>query len=164
MGSTAVDSSNHKDIRIVVRKKQRKLELFAGEKLVRSYRVVLGFAPMGIKETEGDGKTPEGEFYVYSKNPNSKYHLSLGISYPSVADAKRALGQNLITQEEHDSIGTAVEMKELPLQKTALGGEIYIHGGGIAEDWTGGCIAVSNEDMTEIFDAISLGAKITILA
>lgn len=151
------------DPRIVVRKSERKLDIFDGGQLVKSYSMVLGFKPEGDKETEGDGKTPEGEFYVFTKNPRSKFHLSVGISYPSKVDAVRGLKQGLISREEHDLITAAIDEKKMPLQKTKLGGEIYIHGGGTAGDWTDGCMALKNEEIKEIFDAVPIGTPVTIL-
>lgn len=118
---------------------------------------------MADKESEGDGRTPEGEFYVFTKNPESKFHLSLGLSYPGREDAERGLKANLITQAEYDEIVSAIAEKRMPLQKTKLGGEIYIHGGGTESDWTDGCIALKNEEMTELFDSIPVGAKVTVL-
>ena len=140
--------------RIVVKKKERKLEVFDDEKLVKTYKIGLGFAPEGDKETEGDGKTPEGDFYVFTKNENSKFYLSLGVSYPSIDDAKRGLEKNLISAAEHDAIVEAIKNQRSPPQNTKLGGEIYIHGNGAATDWTLGCVALSNSDMKELFDAI----------
>ena len=148
--------------RIVVSKDERKLELFDGDKLIKTYKIGLGFAPKGDKEIEGDGKTPEGDFYIFTKNEKSNFYLSLGVSYPSIDDAKRGLDAKIITQKEHDAIVKAIENKQTPPQKTGLGGEIYIHGGGNASDWTFGCIALSNEDMKEIFEAISVGVPIRI--
>lgn len=147
---------------ILVKKKERKLQIFDGEKLIKSYTISLGFAPEGDKEIEGDGKTPEGEFYIFTKNPESTFFLSLGVSYPNIEDAERGLKNNLITQEEHDEIVKAINEKAMPPQKTKLGGEIYIHGGGCKADWTAGCMALENEEMQEIFDAIEIGANIKI--
>jgi len=149
--------------RLVVKKSERKLEIFDGEKLIKTYRIVLGFAPEGDKETEGDGKTPLGEFYVFTKNDQSRFYLSLGLSYPSIDDAARGLEERLISQDEHDAILRAINEKQMPPQKTRLGGEIYIHGGGIEKDWTWGCMALSNEEMKELFEAVPVGAKVTIL-
>lgn len=149
--------------RLVVKKRERKLEVFDGEKLVKTYKIVLGFAPEGDKAEEGDGKTPLGEFYVFTKNDKSKFYLSLGLSYPSIEDAERGLKENLISEAEHDAIVQAVSEKRMPPQNTKLGGEIYIHGGGTEKDWTWGCMALKNEEMKEIFDAVPQGAKVTIL-
>lgn len=149
--------------RIVVKKKERKLEVFDGEKLIKTYRIGLGFAPEGDKEKEGDGKTPEGEFYVFTKNANSKFYLSLGISYPSIDDARRGLKQNLISKAEHDAIVKAINNQQTPLQDTKLGGEIYIHGHGSETDWTLGCVALANDDMKELFNAVPVKINVRII-
>jgi murein L,D-transpeptidase YafK len=149
--------------RLVVKKGERKLEFFDGDKLLKTYRVVLGFAPAGDKEIEGDGKTPLGEFYVFTKNEQSRFYLSLGLSYPNTDAAARGLRENLISQAEYDAIVQAIAEKRMPPQHTRLGGEIYIHGGGTANDWTWGCVALENDLMREIFDAVPAGAKVTIL-
>ena len=148
---------------IIIRKAARKLEIFDGKKLVKTYKVVLGFSTKGDKEIEGDGRTPEGEFYVFTKNPESRFHLSLGLSYPSKGDAKRGLAAGLITKEEYDEIVKAIDSGGMPPQKTKLGGEIYIHGGGTASDWTDGCVALKNEEISEIFAMIPVGTKVKIL-
>lgn len=149
--------------RLVIGKKERKLEVFDGEKLVKTYPIVLGSAPVGDKEQEGDGRTPEGEFYIFTKNEKSRFYLSLGVSYPSIDDAARGLQAGMITPEEHDLIVEAVENREMPPQKTKLGGEIYIHGGGTLTDWTDGCIALRNEEMKELFEAIPVGTAVSIV-
>ena len=148
---------------MIIRKKRRTLEVYDGGKLVKSFTVVLGFTPVGDKEIEGDGKTPEGEFYVFIKNPKSKFHLSLGLSYPSKEDARRGFANGLINSTERDQIRAAIENGKMPPQKTALGGEIYIHGGGVESDWTDGCIALKKEDVEELFNAVRVGTKVTIV-
>lgn len=153
---------NSENVRIEIRKKARTLTLFDIEKPIKNYKMVLGFSPIGDKEIEGDGKTPEGRFYVFTKNPESKFHLSLGISYPSVDDAERGLKENLISKDEAESIVRAISEKGMPLQKTKLGGEIYIHGGGITNDWTDGCIALRNEEIAEVFKLVPVGAQVDI--
>ncbi|HEX9928247.1 MAG TPA: L,D-transpeptidase [Pyrinomonadaceae bacterium] len=151
-----------KNPQIVVRKRERKLFLFDGERLIKSYRIALGFEPIGDKEREGDGKTPEGEFYIAVKNPKSKYFLSLGLSYPTVKHAASGLVAGLISQTEYDEILKAQYEKRLPNQKTRLGGEIYIHGGGTLWDWTEGCVALENGDLEEIFPIVQIGTKVLI--
>jgi murein L,D-transpeptidase YafK len=154
--------SEVKNPRLVVRKKERLLQIFEDGELIKTYKVALGRAPQGDKEIEGDGKTPEGEFYVFTKNDQSKFYLSLGLSYPNREAATRGLKENLITQEEHEEILKAIAEKRMPPQKTALGGEIYIHGGGAANDWTEGCVALPDEEIKELFAAIPVGALVTI--
>lgn len=149
--------------RLVVKKSERKLEFYDGERLIKTYKIALGFAPVGDKETEGDGKTPLGEFYVFTKNDESRFYLSIGLSYPNSDDAARGLREGLISQDEHDAIIAAINEKRMPPQKTRLGGEIYIHGSGAARDWTWGCIALENDEIKEIFDAVPTGAPVTIL-
>lgn len=131
--------------RIVVRKSRREMLLLSGESVVRSYRVALGRDPVGHKEREGDGRTPEGRYIIDRRNPNSKYHLALHISYPNEADAARA-------REAGDDPG----------------GDIMIHGvkPGVAHpgsDWTQGCIAVTNAEMDEIWELVADGTPIEIL-
>jgi murein L,D-transpeptidase YafK len=148
--------------RLAVKKGKRELQVFDGEKLVKTYEIVLGSSPNGDKESEGDGRTPEGEFYIFTKNAQSKFYLSLGVSYPGIEDAGRGFKEQLISQEEHDQIVDAIKKKQMPLQKTKLGGEIYIHGGGTIADWTDGCVALRNDEMQELFDTIPLGTAVVI--
>jgi|SRR5215213_8136007 len=147
---------------LVVKKKERLLQVYDDGELIKTYRVALGRAPSGDKEIEGDGKTPEGEFYVFTKNDQSRFYLSLGLSYPNAEAAERGLKENLITPDEHAEILKAVAEKRMPPQKTALGGEIYIHGGGATDDWTEGCVALPNEEIKELFAAIPVGTRVII--
>lgn len=147
---------------IIIRKKQRALEVYDRGELIKTFAMVLGFAPAGDKEVEGDGKTPEGEFYVVTKNSESKFHLSLGLSYPSKDDADRGFTRGLISKKESGEIAAAIAENKMPPQKTALGGEIYIHGGGTDGDWTWGCVALKNEEIEELFAVIPTGTKVTI--
>jgi murein L,D-transpeptidase YafK len=148
--------------RVVIFKKERQLLLYDGDRLVREYRVGLGFNPMEDKLREGDGATPEGEFYIYTKNNKSSYYLSLGLSYPNSEDAKRGLHDGLITKTQYHQILEAIRHKGAPLQNTPLGGQIYIHGEGSGRDWTLGCIALDNKDMKELFQAVPQGNSVTI--
>jgi murein L,D-transpeptidase YafK len=148
---------------IVVRKAERVLELHLSGGSVARYPIVLGFSPDGDKEIEGDGRTPVGEFYIFTKNDKSRFHLSLGLSYPRIVDAERGLACGLITVDEYDEIIAAHRSGRKPPQKTSLGGEIYIHGGGIERESTRGCIGLRDEDIEKLFAAIDVGAKVTIL-
>ena len=151
-----------KDPRIVVMKSKRRLELYSNGVVVRTYRVGLGLSPVDDKERQGDRRTPEGEFYVFTKNNKSAYYLSLGISYPNLEDAERGLRSKLISRRQHDAIVRAIKRKAIPPQNTALGGDIYIHGNGAGSDWTWGCVALENEDIRELFDAVGVGTPVTI--
>ena len=146
----------------MVLKSERRLTLYAGDKRVREYSVGLGFNPEGDKVQEGDGRTPQGEYYVCAKNPNSRFHLSLGLNYPNEEDAVRGLASGLITRAEYERITAASQQRRQPPWDTALGGEIFIHGHGASRDWTWGCIALHNEDIAELYEAVPVGTSVTI--
>jgi len=148
--------------RVVVKKAERRLFLYSADKLVRTYRIGLGLSPNSDKVRQGDRRTPEGEFYIFTKNNKSQFYLSLGVSYPNATHADRGLRDGLITKTQHDAIMRALRNKKIPPQNTALGGDIYIHGHGAGSDWTWGCVALENEDIRELFDAITLGTAVTI--
>jgi murein L,D-transpeptidase YafK len=151
-----------KNPRIVVLKSKRRLELYSDGVMVRDYKVGLGLNPVPDKKRQGDRATPEGDFYVFTKNAKSAFYLSLGISYPNAEDAERGLRDGLISRAHHDAIVNALKRKATPPQNTALGGDIYIHGNGAGSDWTWGCVALENEDIQQLFDAVSVGTPVTI--
>ena len=151
-----------KEPRIVVYKGKRRLELYSDGKLVRVYKVGLGLNPVPDKQRQGDRATPEGDFYVFTRNDKSAFYLSLGISYPNVEDAERGLRDGLISRAQHAAIVRAIRRKATPPQNTALGGDIYIHGNGASSDWTWGCVALENEDIRELFGAVPVGTPVTI--
>lgn len=151
-----------KEPRIVVIKSKRQLKLYSAASLVRTYKIGLGLNPIDDKTRQGDRATPEGEFYIFTKNNKSAYYLSLGLSYPNIEDAQRGLRDGLISRTQHDAIVRAIKRKATPPQNTALGGDIYIHGNGASSDWTWGCVAVENENMKELFDAVQVGTAVTI--
>jgi murein L,D-transpeptidase YafK len=132
---------------IVIDKSDRTMWLVSAGKIVRTYTgIKLGDAPVGHKQFEGDEKTPEGHYTISGRNPGSRYHLSLRISYPNAAD--RAF---------------AVRNRRSP------GGDIFIHGqpngyplARIPTDWTDGCVALSNTEMDEVWRLVKTGTKITI--
>lgn len=148
--------------KIVVEKTARRLTLYSNGERVRVFQVALGFEPAGDKIKQGDGRTPEGDFYVCMKNEKSKFYLSLGLSYPNAEDAERGLRDGLINRAQHKQITSAISRGAKPPWNTALGGEIFIHGGGAASDWTWGCVALANEHVRELFDAVPLGTHVRI--
>ena len=145
-------------MRILIHKSARTLTALddAGNALL-SCKIALGRQPLGPKEREGDGKTPEGAYFVCLKKCG-KYGPSLGVSYPNEADAKRAGAQEALLS----CIRERAQKKERPPWGTALGGEIYIHGGGADADWTAGCIALSDADAEALWVLTPLGAEIII--
>jgi murein L,D-transpeptidase YafK len=154
--------------RLVIEKAARTLHLYVGSCRDRSYPIALGRNWAADKAVEGDEATPLGEFYICSKNPRSKFFLSLCLSYPNAEDAARGLAAGLISPEEHRDILAALHEKRLPPQHTRLGGEIYIHGQdpsarlGAPKDWTRGCIALENGAMQHLYERIALGTPVLI--
>ena len=146
-----------------MKKAERRLFLYDGKKLVKTYRIGLGLSPEGDKVRQGDRRTPEGDFYIFTKNDKSAFYLSLGVSYPNAPHADRGLRDGLITRSQHDAIMRALKLKRTPPQNTRLGGDIYIHGRGAGSDWTWGCVALEDNDIRELFDTISVGTPVTIL-
>jgi len=148
---------------IEVSKGKRELRLYDGTKLLRTYHVGLGFSPVEDKVRAGDGRTPEGEFYVCVKNANSKFYLSLGISYPNIEDADRGLRDDLVTKRQRNQIAEAITAGKRPPWGTKLGGEIFIHGNGSSNDWTWGCVAVEDAEIKELFNAVPMGTRVRIV-
>jgi murein L,D-transpeptidase YafK len=152
--------------RIIIEKAARTLHLYVGNRLERSYPVALGRNWAADKAVEGDEATPVGEFYICSKNPRSKFFLSMCLSYPNAEDAERGLAAKLISPQEHGDILAALREQRLPPQHTRLGGEIYIHGEDPAprrtKDWTRGCVALDNSAMQYLYERIALGTPVLI--
>lgn len=129
---------------IVVHKADRRMYLLHDSQVLEAYKIGLGGKSVGDKQFEGDGKTPEGVYFINRRNPNSAYHLSLGISYPNDADRAEA---------------TALGKEP--------GGDIFIHGRdgknrGRGKDWTVGCIAVKDGKIEEIYAMVRVGTPIFI--
>ena len=122
--------------KIVIKKSERMLYVYDEDKLCAKFKIALGFAPEGHKMREGDGKTPEGTYYICTKNDKSKYYLALAISYPNTDDAKSGLERGIISEDEYGKIEKAISEGSRPPWDTALGGEIMIHGSDVSSDWT----------------------------
>ncbi len=134
---------------IIVNKKERNIESYSKGKLINIYNIALGFEPIGAKVKRGDGKTPEGLYYIEDKIKKSAFYLAIKISYPNPWDIRRAL-----------------ELNYHP------GGQIMIHGvpnngydknyHNSKNDWTEGCIAVSNKQMLNLWKNVKIGTPILI--
>lgn len=128
---------------IQVYKAQRRMELLRAGRIIATYRIALGDAPVGHKRQQGDEKTPEGDYRITYRNPRSRFHLSLRVSYPNEADRRQARARGVDP-----------------------GGDIMIHGAtppGYRGDWTDGCIAVTNAEMDEIWRRVPVGTPIRII-
>ena len=148
--------------RIEVFKTRRELLLYDGERLIKTYQVALGSNPITPKVRQGDRATPEGTYFICLKNPQSKFHLSLAISYPGPADARRGLKDGLITSRQCKAILRADANRTTPPWDTKLGGEVFVHGHGSSPDWTWGCVALDDADMDELYPLVPAKTPITI--
>ena len=149
--------------RIRVEKAARRLTLFFGPVPARVFPIALGRAPVGPKRAEGDMKTPEGRYYICTKNEKIKYRLSLGLSYPAAGDAVLAFSEGRIDAATRDAIVRAGQANGRPPWNTPLGGFIMIHGGGASPDWTAGCVALNDEDIDTLFPLCPIGTEVEIL-
>lgn len=137
--------------KIEIFKARRTMNLLdAKGEILRSYQIVLGWEPVGKKTEEGDGKTPEGNYTIDSRNENSEYHKSLRISYPDADDIAQA-------KKRHVSPGGMIFIHGKPNFKSWMFWKYNVH-----KDWTNGCIAVSNTEMMELWNLIAVGTPITI--
>ena len=138
---------------IEVFKQQRQLKLKHHDQIIRSYPIRLGFNPMGHKQFEGDGKTPEGTYTIDWRNPQSAYYKSLHISYPNPNDLAYA------KQRQKSAGGDVMIHGTVPTPATAFpASSTYMP----RKDWTLGCIAVTNADMDEIWQLVKNGTQIII--
>lgn len=145
-------------------KGERRLEFWVDGNLKNTFKAGLGFSPEAPKSREGDGRTPEGEYYICTKNLKSKFTLFIGISYPNSDDALKGFERGIIDTEELEKIRFAAADKKRPDWDTQLGGQIGIHGKGNSFDWTAGCIALNDEDIMTLWDNTLLGDKVFIYA
>jgi murein L,D-transpeptidase YafK len=148
--------------RLVIVKHDGTLTVHGGDRSVQTIDVVTGKNPAD-KQREGDLATPEGDFYICYLNPDSRYHRFLGLSYPNTEDAGRGLRDGLISQAEHDAINQAIATGQCPPWKTALGGEIGIHGPCPNRTWTHGCIAMGVDQIESLYRLLQVGDRVTIL-
>ena len=130
---------------IQVIKSQRRLDLLGGGSVLKSYDVRLGNQPVGAKRFEGDGRTPEGQYIIDRRIPNSSFYLSLGVNYPSRSD-----------------LAYARRHGKSPGGNICLHGQPNGHKGVKADDWTIGCVALANDDMEEIYKYVPIGTQIRI--
>ena len=135
--------------RVVVEKGKRTLSLYRGDTLLKSYKIALGKNPVGPKQREGDGRTPEGNYVIDFRKADSKFHRALHISYPHAEDRRRA-------RERGVQPGGAIMIHGLPNGSGAIGAAHRLR------DWTDGCIAVTNEEIEEIWKAVPNGTAIVI--
>jgi len=157
----------HQDeLAIHVWKSRHEMTLQEGDRTLRTFTIALGIDPGAGKLLRGDGRTPQGTYYICEKRPHSRFHRFLGISYPNTDDAERAFAEHLISADEWADIFFANQRQSTPPWSTAMGGHVGIHGYGgrkpIPVDWTLGCIAVSDPDIDYLYDRVPLGTPVVI--
>lgn len=133
---------------ILILKKAHLMELLAGGNVIRTYKVALGRGGLAPKEREGDGRTPEGHYVIKAKYV-SKYHKALRISYPNAEDRKRTARLGV-------SPGGSILIHGLPNGQGWVGAAHRLY------DWTLGCIAVTDEEIDEIYKLVPLGTPVEI--
>ncbi len=148
-GSAVAHAAARAVDRILIVKQERRLYLLRGEEVVDSFRIALGWQPRGPKRYEGDGRTPEGRYFIDEFLPDSDFYRAIKISYPGPEDIARARAAG-----------------------RDPGGRIMIHGldpalAGWEKDhwlfnWTNGCIAVTNEEMDVLWRTVRLGTPVEI--
>jgi murein L,D-transpeptidase YafK len=134
---------------ILVEKSAHRLTLFCAGPKLKEYRVALGFSPVGPKQHEGDGRTPEGKYTIDFHKSDSAFHRALHISYPDAADSARAA-------EAGVAPGGDIMIHGLPNGFSALGPTHRLR------DWTAGCIAVNDSEIDEIWASVADGTPIEI--
>jgi murein L,D-transpeptidase YafK len=142
-------AAQQKADRIVIEKSQHRMTLFAGPNILRIYRIAIGRGPAGPKLQQGDNKTPEGDYIVDGHNAHSAAHMALRLSYPNAEDRARAA-------KAHVNPGGDIMIHGLPNGQGAVGSAHT------ATDWTYGCIAVTDEEVEEIYALVPNGAKVHI--
>ena len=149
---SARDPRLHSKHLVVVLKAARRVMRMSSGRLLHlqgkpaCWKAGLGFTPTGHKQVEGDGKTPEG-FYQSSDKPTSSFYAAIAVHYPNTQDALAAVQDGRITEAVRSRIAQRIDAHTKPPQTTAMGGEILLHGGGSASDWTLGCVAMNNPDI-----------------
>ena len=134
---------------IVVEKHTRRMTVFREQTPIKTYTVSLGRDPIGPKRQEGDGRTPEGRYKIDFKNQRSRFHLSLRISYPEAADRAQA-------RQHGVSPGSDIMIHGLP---NGIG---WLQAWHLRQDWTDGCIAVTNKEIEEIWAMVDVGTVVEI--
>jgi murein L,D-transpeptidase YafK len=159
-------SRSQAELVIHVWKGRHEMVLQEGNRVIRRFHIALGKDPTASKAYRGDGRTPEGRYYVCEKRPRSRFRRFLGISYPNLDDAERAFAERLISANEWADIFFANLRQTTPPWSTAMGGRVGIHGYGgrkqLPVDWTQGCIAVSDADIDYLYNRVPLGTAVII--
>ena len=157
---------------LLISKSEKLLHVVKGERTVRSFNISLGKGGKGTKRRLGDNKTPIGVYKIMDFKSDSKFHFFMQIDYPNLLDAWYGYKNSVITAKDFKRIAFAFKGRQKPPQNTPLGGYIGIHGLGETTDerlqiheamnWTEGCIAMTNSEITTLREYVSIGTRVTI--
>ncbi len=160
------------NVKLVVSRKNYRIELYSDKLFIKSYKAVFGKNNSTIKISKDDQVTPIGEYKICSIDTNSLFHKLFQLNYPNDKDAAEAMKQGYINKDEFDAINLAHKKNECPPKETSLGSNIGIHGIGkynfifknlpFTFNWTDGSIAISNENIDELFSIVKIGTPVKI--
>jgi murein L,D-transpeptidase YafK len=169
---TELNISEPEDISVIISRKDFSLSLYEDTLLIKAYRVNFGRNVSKPKMRDGDQATPVGEYRICSIDTMHKYFKFMKLNYPNIDDASDGLRKGLISQEEYNRLSFENYYEDCPRTKTVLGGDIGIHGIGrlnsifknlpFVYNWTDGSIALSNENIDEIYSVVTKGTKVVI--
>jgi len=167
-GITAIDNPKLK-----IDRRNYRVELYSGETLVKTYKAVFGNNNSPVKTSKDDKATPIGEYRICGKDSSEKFYKFLRLNYPNQYDAAEGLKRGYLTKDEYDAIIITHKFKECTPKETKLGSEIGIHGIGTYDyifknlpfsfNWTNGSIAISNENIAELYEVLKNGTQVTII-
>ncbi|MBI2992665.1 MAG: L,D-transpeptidase [Gammaproteobacteria bacterium] len=165
----AVDTGSY---RLEISKSARELRVMQGDQVIRRFHAAIGKGGLGTKRRLGDNKTPDGHYRIVNFRADSRFHFFMQLDYPNLLDAWHGYRNELINAGEFRAIATAYHSGAAPPQETALGGYIGIHGIGELTDrkldihasnnWTEGCIALTNEEINELLAYVAMGTRVVI--
>ena len=165
-----VDTSAVSNVWVRISKQHKRLYLYHGSELTRTFAADFGYNPAADKQKRGSSidpdawRTPEGAFTVVRLHPTSLFYRAFVLNYPTTEDAMRGLAEGLISQSEHDAISRAEVNHDEPPMHTALGGMIEIHGRGSGRggNWTQGCVALTDAAMDFLWTRVRPGTPVLI--
>lgn len=170
--SLAENNGRDNGYKIVISKSSQELTVTKDDHIIKHYHISLGKGGSGTKRKLGDKKTPLGVYKIVEFKNDSKFHYFMQLDYPNLLDAWYGYKNNVISASEFKKIAYAYKQKRIPPQDTKLGGYIGIHGIGVETDqklmihngfnWTDGCIAMTNEQISELRKYVDIGTKVII--
>lgn len=169
---SATTAAHANEYQLLISKKDKELIVEKAGHIVRKYHIASGKGGEGTKRLRGDNKTPLGQYRVASVKESSRFYYFIQLDYPNLIDAWYGYKNEIIDANNFKRIATAYKKREAPPQDTELGGFIGIHGLGITNDeklnihesfdWTGGCIALTNEEINDLKRFVAIGTPVII--